>query len=276
MHFSLNFSAKEIALAKTDVLHEAAKTITIKGFRPGKAPIDRVEQAMKPDTIIEKVAAKILPKAYAAHIQKNQLKPITQPKISLKKMVADGDWEFDVEIAQKPEVKLNKYQQAIKEKKATDAIWVPGKDTDPKNDKQDSGRESKQVNQLFDILTKTCAVDVPQLLIDEEVNRSLSKLLEQIEKLGLTVDQYLESMKKTTDQLKKEYEESAQTNLKLEFILDAIAQDLKITLKPNDLDQALAGVDPNVVKQLKEDHQQLHAIEYTLIKRKTIDALLAL
>jgi FKBP-type peptidyl-prolyl cis-trans isomerase (trigger factor) len=276
MHFSLNFSAKEIATAKTEVLTDAAKTITIKGFRQGKAPIDRVEQAMNPDTIIEKVGAKVLPKAYAAYVQENQLKPITQPKITMKKMVADGDWEFDVEIAQKPEVKLNKYQEAIKAKKATDSIWVPGKDADPKNSTNEPGKESEQINQIFDELIKTCTVEVPELLIDEEVNRSLSKLLEQIEKLGLTVEQYLDSMKKTVDQLKQEYQESALTNLKLEFILDAIAKDLNITLTPEDLDKALAGVDPKVVKQLKEDHQQLHAIEYTLIKRKTINTLLAL
>ena len=52
-------------------------------------------------------------------------------------------------------------------------------------------------------------VDVPDILVDEEVNHMLSRLIDQTGRLGLTVEQYLNSSGRTLDQIKQEYSQTA-------------------------------------------------------------------
>jgi len=273
MKFTLLFTQTDIIPAKKEALQKLAQNVNLKGFRPGKAPLDLVEQHIGSDRLIEETASFLLPKAYSSYISDNKLKPITQPKISLKKVVNDGDWEFEVEIAEKPEVKLNKYQDAIKTVKAKDAIWTPGKDEKPEDAKE---AESKKLNLVLDTLLKTAEVEVPQLLVDEEVNHSLSHLIEQVDKLGLKIDQYLSSVGKTAEALRKDYEESATSNLKLEFILDAIASDQKVEASEAEVETALSKTDAETAKMVKNNPLQLANLKYALVKQKVVDYLLHL
>jgi len=273
MKFTLTFNQTQITPAKKDALQKLAQSVNLKGFRPGKAPLDLVEQHISNDQLVEETASKLLPQAYADYVTKNQLKPITQPKISLKKMVNDGDWEFEVEIAEKPEVKLNNYKDAIKTAKAKDSIWTPGKDDKPEDVKD---ADSKKLNQVLDILLQTAELEVPQLLIDEEVNHSLSHLIQQVDKLGLKIDQYLSSVGKTAETLRKDYETSAISNLKLEFILDAIATSEKVEATDSEVEAALSKTDEKTAQAVKANPLQLANLKYAIVKQKVVDFLLHL
>jgi trigger factor len=220
----------------------------------------------------------LIPDAYSVYIKEHDLRPITQPRISVKKMVTDGDWEFDVEIAERPEVKLNNYQDAIKGEKAKDAIWTPDKgdavkSTDPK---AREAEESKKLTMVFDSLLKTTEVEISDLLIDEEVNRNLSKLLDQVNKLGLTIDQYLSSIGKKPEDLRNEYKQTATDSLKLEFILDAIAKDQKMDASDAEVEAVLKDADPKMVEDLKQHPMEMASLKYSIIKHKVVDYLMDL
>jgi FKBP-type peptidyl-prolyl cis-trans isomerase (trigger factor) len=273
MKFVLTFTQDQIQPAKKTALEKLSKDITLKGFRQGKAPLDLVEQHINPEQLIEETASSLIPSAYSAYIVDSKLKPITQPKISLKKMAADGDWEFDVEIAEKPEVKLNKYQDAIKSATAKDAIWTPGKDEKPEDEKE---KNSKKMNMILETLIKTADIDVPELLIEQEVNHSLSHLLEQVEKLGLKLDQYLASVGKTAEQLRQEYHKASEDNLKLEFILDAIAKDQQFQITDEEVDKLLEKADKETAEIIKKSPAEMANVKYSLIKQKVIDFLMHL
>ncbi len=277
MKFSLTFSQEQITPAKQTALKEIAANLTLKGFRQGKAPLDRVEQAVDQEKLLQETVSHLIPEAYATYIKDHNLKPITQPKISLKKMVNDGDWEFEIEIAEKPEVKLNQYLEAIKGEKAKDAIWTPEKGSDPKvSDKHDHDAEdNKKITLVFDTLLKTCEVDIPDLLVEEEVNRALSRLIEQINKLGLKIEQYLDSIGKKPEELREEYKKTSVDNLKLEFILDAIAHDQKVDASDSEIDSFLKDVDPEVATKVRQQPLELASLKYSIIKHKVVDLLLA-
>lgn len=279
MKFSLTFTQDQITPVKKQALEKIAASVTLKGFRPGKAPLDMVEQSVSQEKIIEEAINLIVPDAYSTYIKDHQLKPITQPRIALKKMVTDGDWEFEVEIAEKPEVKLNNYKDAIKGELAKSSIWTPDKEIQTKTDdpKQKQDEESKRITMVFDTLLKTAEVEISELLIDEEVNRSLSRLLEQINKLGLTIDQYLASIGKKPEELRKEYSQTATDNLKLEFILDAVASDEKIQATDKEVEEILQTIkDPKVLESVKNNPVEMAGIKYNIVKHKVVDFLMSL
>jgi len=277
MKFSLTFTQDQIVPAKQKALQDIAATITLKGFRQGKAPLDRVEQAVDQEKLMQETISHIIPQAYSDYIKAHDLKPITQPKISLSKMAEEGDWEFEIEIAEKPEVKLNKYLDVIKGEKAKDAIWTPEKGAAVKSEGEHNHDEesNKKLTLIFDSLLKNCEVEIPELLIEEEVNRALSRLIEQVGKLGLKIEQYLDSIGKKPEELREEYKQTSVDNLKLEFILDAIAHDQKVDATEAEIDAVLKDVEPEVAAAVRKSPMELASLKYSIIKHKVVDLLLA-
>jgi trigger factor len=280
MKFKLTIPHQEIQKNYQAVLKETASRTSLPGFRKGKAPLTAVEKEVDKAKLYEQVLKNLLPGIYTNYITSHHLKPITDPKISITSAKENEDWEIDVEIAEKPEVKLNQYQDAIKSVKAKDSIWTPGKPLKPSSDTDASksdDAESQRLTQIFDVLLRTCTLDLPELLIEEEVNRSLSRLLNQIDKLGLNLDQYLHSLNTTLDKLKAEYRTTAEANLKLEFILAAIAAEQKLTATQKDIDAFIKEVtDPKVRQQITDHPENQASLAYSLTKRKVVDYLMAL
>lgn len=276
MKFKLTIKKSDIKKGRDSVLSEAAKNMQLKGFRKGKAPINMVEKSMREKDIIEKTLDKILPKAYADAIIKKKLRPIVHPKIIPTKLEAGKDWELDIEIAQRPKISLGDYKKhvksALKKIKPTKPTKTK-KSKDPK-DPQEPSEHDQKIKAVFDVLLENIKLKISPLLIDEEVNNQLSKLTEQIQKLGLSVEQYLTSMKTTPEKLKEEYQKTAKENLALEFILDEIAKDLKIKATENEIDSLLKGIGSKEVSdRIKNDPREMSNVNHMIEKRKTVDKL---
>lgn len=276
MKFKLTIKKSDIKKGRDSVIEAAAKDIQLKGFRKGKAPINMVEKSLGEKVITEKTLDKILPKAYADVVVKKKLRPIVTPKIIPTKLEADKDWEFDVEIAQRPEISLGDYKKHVKSalKNIKPAKPTKTKKTkDPKSPQEPSEYDQK-IKAVFDTLLENINLKISPLLIDEEVNNQLSRLSEQIQKLGLSVEQYLTSMKTTPEKLKEEYQKTAKENLTLEFILDEIAKDLKIKASESEIDDLLKGVGSKEVSdRIKSDPREMSNINHMIEKRKTVDKL---
>ena len=60
-------------------------------------------------------------------------------------------------------------------------------------------------------------------LVESELNRKLTQLLDDVQKIGLTVDSYLQSKGLTMERLKEQYTREITDMYKLEFILLDIA-----------------------------------------------------
>ncbi len=285
MKFTLTFDKTQIDAAKKSTLQKMAKNVNLKGFRPGKAPLELVEQNVSQEKLIEQTASLMLPDAYSNYIVEHKLKPITQPRISLKDITKEGEWVFDVEIAEKPEVKLNKYQTDVKAAKKKSGLWEKAvkkettkKDakTDEKAKETEDENNSKKLNLVLETVIKSITIEIPELLIEQEVDHSLSHLVEQVEKLGLKFDQYLSSVGKTLEEIRADYQKSASENLKVEFALDAIAHDQKMTVSEADLDKIFAKADKQTVATIKQNPNELANLKYSLIKQKVVDFLLQL
>lgn len=270
--FALTIPENKIKIAYQQALKDAAKTMTIKGFRPGKAPLKIVEQNLDQTKLYERVFSLVFSPAYSQAIKTKQLKPITSPKVTVKKAKDTGDWEFLVEIAERPIIKLGQYQTAIKSAFAKDKIWTPKKEatsTKPKTD--------ETFNRIVEVLLKTCSTDISDILIEEEVNRRLSQLLSQIDKLGLTLDQYANSLNKSVETIKQEYQESSQASLAIEFIIEAIADEQNLHLTESEYTDFLGKITNTQTKtDIQQNRQAQLSIRYSLTKKKVIDYLVSL
>jgi len=102
--------------------------------------------------------------------------------------------------------------------------------------------ETKHRAIITDEIIKQTTVDLPQILIDSELNQMFFQMNEDLERANLKMDDYLKHIKKTKEELEKEWTPAAEKRAQLQLILNEIAKDSDI--KPDE-------------KQLEEQVKQL-------------------
>jgi len=83
---------------------ELQKTINIKGFRPGKAPVDLLKKQFA-QALYGEVLEKILQDNTYQALNENKIKPASQPKIEIKSSGEDKDLEYTISVEKTPEIK---------------------------------------------------------------------------------------------------------------------------------------------------------------------------
>ena len=261
-----------ISQTREEALTEYAKDIEVPGFRKGKAPIEKVRERVPAGSLIEHTLSHLLPKALAEVINKEKVRPAIYPKFELIKAEEGEAWQVRAVTCEVPVVNLGDYKKVISGALRAKSIWTPGKGEKPK----ERSKEEKE-QEIIKTLLESVKVEIPKLLIDEEVNARLSNLLEKIERLGLTLDGYLASVGKTTDSLRAGYEIQAKNTIALDLILTTIAQEEKIDTKETEVDAAIAAAsaDPKVSERLNTPEQR-RLIRGVLARRAALDSLSAL
>lgn len=248
-----------------------APSVTVKGFRQGKAPLDLVKKELDPQKITEHALNHLLPHAVETAIKNHDIKPVALPTVSINNLDAGKDWIITLWFPLLPEFELGDYRSKIKQAKPAD-IWTPDQG---KPDSKDVSRED-ETTKLFNALLSAYDFDVPESLVNEEVNQSLTRLLQQTQSLGLSIDDYLKSIGKTSDSLRQEYAKTATDNLKLEFVLAKISEDLNLQASDAEIDQLTAASGDAELKKRLHNPQERRYLASIITKRKTIDALLKL
>ncbi len=264
IQISLSIPWKSIEAEFQAVASEMASSLTIPGFRKGKAPQDKVLSHIPKDTLVEKSLQKLLPKLFTQEITEHKINPAIYPKFELVKAEEGSDWQIMATTCELPEIKLGEYKKAVSGALAAKSL------------KRELTKDEKE-QIAIDTLIDTVKFTLPELIIDEEVNIRLSSLLARIEKLGLNLDSYLASIGKNPNTLRDEYKSQAEKSLRLEILLTKIAQEEKFEPKKEEIDAFLkaAKADPNFGKDTEEE-DQITTIKSILIKRKTIDMLSSL
>jgi FKBP-type peptidyl-prolyl cis-trans isomerase (trigger factor) len=156
----------------------------------------------------EEVLKQLLPKAYVAAVEEHGLKPIMNPKIHVHKIEADKDWTFEAVTCEAPAITIGDYKKKVQDITAKSKIIVPGKEPQEPN-----------FDEIMKVILEGATVEIPGVMVQQETDRLLAQTLDEIKRLGLTLDQYLSSTGKNPEEFRKDYEEKAKADMKLEFIL---------------------------------------------------------
>lgn len=97
-----------------------------------------------------------------------------------------------------------------------------------KSEKGQKEREKRRIKLVEAILEKTEA-EIPELLVNAELDKMMARMEQDISQMGLSFDDYLKHLGKTEDELRKEFVVDAEKRSKLELTLSKIAEkeDLK-------------------------------------------------
>jgi len=270
----IDIPKQEIKSAYQKAFLSLQKELTLPGFRKGSVPKEMAEKNIKKEKVYEKLIADLIPKIYEEIIKRENLTPLSLPKIELLKAKEEEDWQIKITLAQKPTVDLKNLKQIVQKVKAEqkkEDIWVPGKTQKEKENQE--VKNQKLLNLILNALLKEISCEISDLLIEEELNHRLASLLDDIKKIGLTVDAYIKSKNLTVEQLKEQYRKEIEETYKLEFILLAIADKENITVEKQDLEKIFVNLSPEERKKAEENSYFYASI---LRKQKTLDFLINL
>ena len=254
-----------IISAQTGVIDEMVQRTNVAGFRKGKAPKEMAASKLNPEQIREEVLKKLLPQAYIKAIQEHKLNPIMNPKIHVEKIEDDKDWVFSALTCEMPEVDPGNYKENVKKVTAKSPIIIPGKEEENKK---------PSLDEIIKAILADANVQIPGVLVEQEADRLLSQLLNDIKRLGLNLDQYLASTNRKPEDLRAEYAKRAADDIKLEFVLQKIAELEKITVDEKEVEEAIQKAKDPAEKQNMEANK--YVLTGILRQQKTLDLLMNL
>lgn len=272
IQLTITIPVSEVKTAYEHALDEIVNKAEIAGFRKGKAPRKLVEEKTDKSKVYEQVLQDLVPQAYIEAVKEHSLKPIISPKVELLKAKEGEDWEIRATTCEEPTIDLGDYKDKIKTALASTKLWTPDK-KDADKDKTAQETEDEKTQKVIQALLDTVKVEIPQIIIEEEVNRSVASLINQTNSMGLTIDQYLASIGKTAESVREEYKQKTLANYKMQFALDKIAEEEKIEVTEQEIEDLVkVSGDENLKKELENPMQKAY-IKGIIARRKTLEFL---
>ena len=108
---NIELDSKEWQNALKEAAAKMSKTADIKGFRPGKAPLDVVITQVGEARVLSEAADASIARYYAMSIREHNIIPLAQPKISINHLGLDKPLSFVAEVVSMPKVSLGDYKK---------------------------------------------------------------------------------------------------------------------------------------------------------------------
>ncbi|KKR71397.1 hypothetical protein A3A55_04455 [Candidatus Roizmanbacteria bacterium RIFCSPLOWO2_01_FULL_40_14] len=267
----------EIKTQYDKTVDELIKHVEIKGFRKGKAPRAQAEKELNKSKVYEEVIKHIVPESYTKAVRDNNIKPIIQPDIRLDKAKDEEDWQITAITAEMPEIKADNYKKVIQDAKGDmkkDDLWLPGKDNNEQSVMNNREKRQKMLNAILESLLINTDLTIPSIMVKNETDRRLTNLLDEIKKLGLTIETYAKSKNLTPDQVRSQVEQEVTNTYKLEFLLDYITEKENITVDEKEIADAIDKIEDKKEKEAVEKNK--YYLANMIRRQKTLDRLLSL
>lgn len=120
---------------------------------------------------------------------------------------------------------------------------------------------------------KITTVELPEILIQDELNRMLVSLQRRVADMGLLLEDYLKGQGKTLEQLKNEWRTQAEKNVRMELGLAEIARHEGVQISDQELQSEIDKIqDQRVKQQFASQEPRLH-LRHALRQTRTLDLL---
>lgn len=120
--------------------------------------------------------------------------------------------------------------------------------------------------------------DIPDVLIENELHKMMHELEAGISQQGFKFEDYLKTLKKTKEDLEKEFKPQAKKRVKTAIISREIYQEQKIEVRPDEVEKEVEMImknypsNPEVAKQLESETYKDY-LKNVIGNRKVIDFL---
>lgn len=132
--------------------------------------------------------------------------------------------------------------------------------------------ENEYNNAILSKLCEVCPVEIPQVMIDDEVEYLYRDFASRIQSQGFTIDQFKAMTGQSEESIREELAKDAASKVNIRLVLEAIAKAEKIEASEAECDEeikriaGLYGMDEKVVRERIGDQ-----VKYDVCNRKALD-----
>ncbi len=133
--------------------------------------------------------------------------------------------------------------------------------------------------QVVASMVESTFVDVPDSMVEHQVQGEVEEMSEELAERGITLDDYLQALKGSRHELEKAIRERVIDSIKAELILDAIAAEEGIEVSDDEAEDYIrenalaAGGDPKKVIADARKHGRIQNVKANLRLSKAVDLL---
>lgn len=184
---------------------------------------------------------------------------IVFPKDYHKKDFQNKKMKFKVEVKRVEEASAPELDEALIERatghKHTVEEFKKDVEKNIRNKKEDEAKV-KQENEYIEKVLKEMKVELPQIMIDDEVEFMISEIKEEVEAKGMEFKKFLEQAKLTDDDLRKKYAAEAEKRVKIRLALQFLLKAEEIKISDEDLK---AELDKLKAMYPEDQHKKIEA-----------------
>lgn len=136
--------------------------------------------------------------------------------------------------------------------------------------KAENDRKAKAI----ETATENTTVDIPPVMIDNEVTRMVREMEMRLAQQGMQLEQYLQFAGTDIAKLREQYRETAEKNVRTGLMLEEVAKAESIKVEAADLDKevetmaAAYGATPKQVKKIIAEQGRLNDLAATVLRNK--------
>lgn len=136
--------------------------------------------------------------------------------------------------------------------------------------------ENNYVDKILEEVSKNVEVDIPEEMVNEEIDRLMKRFEENMRMQGISLDLYYQFSRTTEADLRNQLEKEAYSNVLYRLMLEEIMTLEKIEVTEEEVEKEAASLAEKYQMEKEEFLKQfggLDMIQYDLEMRKTIDSL---
>ena len=242
-------SAEIFMSGRNWAVKEISEKAEMDGFRKGKIPEDILIKNLGMEVLLEKMAVIALEKEYPKIIKEYKIKAIGQPEITLTKLAENNPLGFKIKTSVLPEITLPDYKKIARliggqaqKVSVSSAEKAGGKNEVVTDEKEKLKEKERRRMEFLEKVAEEIKQDMPKFLVEAEKDKMAEEMKRNITQMGLKWDNYLKHIKKTEEELKKDWEKDATKRVKYGLILDEMAEKEKIEVAPEELEKETAAM----------------------------------
>lgn len=133
-------------------------------------------------------------------------------------------------------------------------------------------------NKVIDFAVQNAEIDIPYLMVEEELDRTLDTYDRQLKSQGLGLNDYLGYMGSTVEQFREGMKEDVERNLKADFVLTEIAEAEKLEPTEEELEEEIKRYAATMQQDFEEFKKTVNEtmegyMKTDIKRRKAIDLL---
>jgi len=161
-------------------------------------------------------------------------KPFQEKKVTFKVKM---NQVFEIEL---PELNPEFIKQIVGEEKAIDDLKKDIRENMTKD--KDYKEKVRRENEFLEKLAEKTEVEIPNALIEEEIDGMMEEFKNELSGKGITIEQYLEGAKKELKELREMRTKEAEKRLKLRFGLHQLFDQEKIEATEEEMNKEMEHV----------------------------------